>query len=524
MKKGKWLTYAAIAVAFMIGAVTFGFRPRAAQAEEADVRYIDMYLIAGQSNAAGYSAAPNPGETFANVRYAGQVNRKINQTAGTNDSVNAILDGVTKGLGRSATHIGPEYGMACVLNDMYTPDNKALLFKTAAGGTSIRNIDSGESADFGNWCPPSKRTSTNAATGVMYDRFVENFATVVDRLKTEGFTPRVCGMAWMQGETDRYYTADFKAHFSAFVADIRTDLSAIAETDLSTMPIVMGEISETFSAYDQKSVNQAFNDALHKLADSLENVGYIESGKFVINTATATVGTDRYHWNTGDMTQIGKLFAQKILDLAPRKTVAPNDTAGTLSFTRGSVAYTVTDGVLTLTPHPHTGCVLGTLSVNGNRVTLSEGSYSMPLTAAAVIEADFVAAREFILNYKINASKGAFVGTPPRTVYEGDVLELKISCKEGYSVDSVTMGDAALTYHADTDSYVSAPITANATVRVNFRDPTPCPDEQNPSQGGTDNTEQPSSAPSKKGCGSELAAALSLLSAVGIGLLFIKRV
>ena len=44
---------------------------------EPSLKPIDIYLIAGQSNAAGYSAKGGLNETFENIGYAGEIDRSI---------------------------------------------------------------------------------------------------------------------------------------------------------------------------------------------------------------------------------------------------------------------------------------------------------------------------------------------------------------------------------------------------------------------------------------------------------------
>ena len=110
-----------------------------AHASESARTPIDMYLIAGQSNAAGYSTKgfSSLNETFENVGYGGEVQRYFRDT--TKPSSSAYLEfedfvwGVRSGLGSSAGYVGPEYGIAKAINEQYAsmPDGrKAFIFKT----------------------------------------------------------------------------------------------------------------------------------------------------------------------------------------------------------------------------------------------------------------------------------------------------------------------------------------------------------------------------------------------------------
>ncbi|MGN1053269.1 MAG: hypothetical protein ACI4SH_07780, partial [Candidatus Scatosoma sp.] len=96
---------------------------------------VDMYLIAGQSNAAGYSPKGAENQTFTNVWYTGEVNKTLDGTgANANMGDYTAYTNVTVGQGKSQNEIGPEYGIAKVLNDYYSGDTKALIVKSAAGG------------------------------------------------------------------------------------------------------------------------------------------------------------------------------------------------------------------------------------------------------------------------------------------------------------------------------------------------------------------------------------------------------
>ena len=195
--------------------------------QTAETKAMDIYLIAGQSNAAGYSDHKGTlSEEYDSMMYAGQIDCPINGNTGINDHLDTFSTKVVPGLGRPG-RIGPEYGMASSLSSLYSVGRQAMIFKTAAGGTSLSNATNHSNSTYGNWYPPSKRTPTdrNVATGVLYDRFVANFETVHAKLVADGYRPRVVGMVWMQGENDRY-TANYDELITALISDLRKDLLA----------------------------------------------------------------------------------------------------------------------------------------------------------------------------------------------------------------------------------------------------------------------------------------------------------
>ncbi len=93
---------------------------------------IDVYLIAGQSNAAGYSFHDGKfPEIFPNIWYAAETDKYRNGRYLGSRCLSSLSDfrfGVRAGYGTIPNRIGPEYGMAKVLNDLYSKENPALIF------------------------------------------------------------------------------------------------------------------------------------------------------------------------------------------------------------------------------------------------------------------------------------------------------------------------------------------------------------------------------------------------------------
>lgn len=523
MKKRFTYPVAALAAVCLIAAAV-AFVPGPHTAAAAESRYIDLYLIAGQSNAAGYSSVSGvTRQTFSNVMYAGEVNRPVGASGGSNSYLADFADSVTTGLGRSGNYIGPEYGMAEVLDPLYTGDHKTLIFKSAAGGTSLQNTNSGESATYGNWLPPSERNNypENAATGVQYDVFMENFTAVYDTLLSRGYAPRVRGMAWMQGEADRGAPAVYKTLIQTFIADIRADLSDVTGTELSQMPFVMGEISDTFGAYGNVNTNRAFNDMLHEVAALVPGTAVIESGRYVINDASGVVGTDQYHWRGSDMEEIGTLFAEEILRLASDAVrVNPDDTpSGTAVFANGSVAYAFDAGTLSLTPEAAAGYSLTSLTVNGTPVTETDGRYTVAADGGVVeIVAVFSPLPVYKISYEFDESMGSVVaGYRPSSCAQGLTFTIRVWHGQGYEVADLTCNGAEMTLSAEinesTAEYTSPAVTGDSTVIITFRAAEPT--EPAPPEDDTPADDAPTDAGDGEadGCGGALAGTLALSAA-----------
>ena len=277
---------------------------------------VDMYLLAGQSNAVGYSPKWALNQTFENVWYAGEVNRKLD---GTN--ANATLGdhttyvNVTAGLGRDNSCIGPEYGMSEVLNDLYAgTDRKAMIVKSAAGGTNLSDNSGGENANFGNWYPRSLWTAVNAdpannaatdPTGVQYYNFVENFKTVYTELKTEGYTPVVKGMVWMQGCSDVGGVSNYDELLKTLISDVRSDIFAVTGREADrTVPFIIGEIPV---GINPSAKVPAFNELQRKAASESEEA-------YTVATDGLEIGSDGWHFTSSSAEELGKRFGKRLTE------------------------------------------------------------------------------------------------------------------------------------------------------------------------------------------------------------------
>lgn len=293
---------------------------------------LDIYLIAGQSNACGYTPHNNkPSKQYENVWYAGMTDKKfITNTPNygyTNiEDFDFYYRAVTTGMGTSIKHIGPEYGMAKIFNDEYKGKTKAFIFKTGAGGTSLN--DSTHSA-YGNWYPKSywqsgytpditKQSLDNDPTGILYQLFVENFKLVYHSLKENGYNPVVKGMAWMQGEDDLHIDRlkNYQKLLTAFIQDIRTDLAEITQDkDLLEMPFVIGKISPSFGYWNNNNV-PAMNFVQDTVAEELKNVRTIAvDDLYIVQENGKNKGPDPYHYCFEDMVTLGERFGEALLDM-----------------------------------------------------------------------------------------------------------------------------------------------------------------------------------------------------------------
>ena len=288
----------------------------------ATLKEIDVYLIAGQSNAAGYSWHDGKfTEFFPNVWYAAETdNYRDGSYLGSShiESFSEFIFGITQGLGTIPDRIGPEYGMAKVFSAHYSKDNPALIFKSAAGGTALRDTAEGESNLYGNWYPrslwPAGFTPSNAdTTGRQYHLFVENFKKAYRILKENGYLARVRGMVWMQGCSDLSHEEEYAALLPVFIADIRNDLVSItADPTLAEMPFIIGKIATTEASYNNPVV-PPFNAVQQHAADTIVNVATVETADLIIvGPDGKNRGRDPYHFTGEDAVVLGIRFGEAL--------------------------------------------------------------------------------------------------------------------------------------------------------------------------------------------------------------------
>jgi hypothetical protein len=214
---------------------------------DASSNTIDIYLIAGQSNAAGYTKVEASdkadlidydsryGTGFNNVLYYGCTNVNVGA------SLPAMSIQSTKiGLGNGADYIGPELGMAEFFELDKGIQNKVGIIKYASGASSIYDdYTSSSNKVRGNWYSPSvaKAISGGAVgdpniSGNCYRVFLDVVEQGLEADKTAGYTPVIKGIAWMQGEAEcqsAEYSAKYDILLNALISDLRSGLAERAK-------------------------------------------------------------------------------------------------------------------------------------------------------------------------------------------------------------------------------------------------------------------------------------------------------
>ena len=212
-----------------------------------DGKEIDVWLIAGQSNAIGSAYVSNYPTDAAYADYKQLL---------TDGSQNVWYIGNSKtefapcgfGFGSNSSYSGPEIGFTTALDGN---GKMNAIIKQAYGNTSLyNNTTSNESINYGTWTPPSyiEKHSVDTIgnrTGDLYLTFMQKVEDSLKLLEESGYTPVIRGLYYMQGEADTFGAASSGAYrelLETLIYDMRSDLTEIAGYDLSELPFVYGRI------------------------------------------------------------------------------------------------------------------------------------------------------------------------------------------------------------------------------------------------------------------------------------------
>lgn len=255
---------------------------------------IDVYLIGGQSNAAGRALISNvvldPGQIGSNtaqltntdVRF--YYSETVDANAGATPNAWTTLQPAAQFEG----YFGPEIGLGNRLAELY-PDRTIALIKHAKGSTSLAS----------DWNPTGEG-------GAQWQLFVQTVQAGLQALIDEGHTPVLRGMVWQQGETDANSESGSEAYGSnlkQFIAAVREEFSA------PDMAFVYGTIlqkeSRPFGAKVRAGQEAVDEDAQSPL--SITGANLINADDLKTN-----YNNDLVHFDYISQIELGKRFAEEL--------------------------------------------------------------------------------------------------------------------------------------------------------------------------------------------------------------------
>lgn len=249
-------------------------------------KIINVYLIAGQSNAVGYgmdiagSIAKSDErftEGFENVIYYGS------QERWNGSYPNKNFAPVKLGMGVSHDRSGAEIGIASAIAD--NGEMNAII-KCAWGATHIYPDSQYEvSLKQGTWTSPTYiennnvDLSENELIGNMYNRFEQTVKDGIRLLIEDGYTPVIKGVWWMQGEAEMFtleMASEYRELYKTLILDMRDLLSETTGYDCSEVPFVCGLPKWNTKNSPPPAYQGMVRTAMQTVAGELTNVGYVD--------------------------------------------------------------------------------------------------------------------------------------------------------------------------------------------------------------------------------------------------------
>lgn len=251
--------------------------------EEGTEKIINVYLIAGQSNAVGYGldlgnriAMSDQRFTkgFDNVLYYGVQER----WGGFKTDID--FEPVKIGQGVDYNRCGAELGIA----DSIADDGEMnAIIKCAWGATYLYpDTENAMSLYRGTWTSPTYLknhnidTSKNPLIGNLFTLWEETIAHAINLLIEDGYTPVIKGVWWEQGEAEMMTSLEmanaYRELYKTLIYDTRDMLGRITGYDCSNVPFVCGLASLTPTPAYQGIVRTA----MQTVALELNNVGTVD--------------------------------------------------------------------------------------------------------------------------------------------------------------------------------------------------------------------------------------------------------
>ncbi len=316
---------------------------------------MDMYVILGQSNALGISNVSLLDEENKDTL---DTNRADNIYFYGGGELNEYRTEKTKlrfGQGQNTVRFGAEIGLADYLSKNDLTKNDTLIFKCAYGGTSLIDLPASNSNKRwgGTWTPPSideipaydragypctytvngtEYTGTYAV-GALFNRTVSWLTAAVDMYEAEGYTIRLKGTFWMQGEADAQNSVNgnlYERYLKCLINDLRVEYSEFSLLDAETAPFVIGKIAPTFN-WDSTTARagvQVIRAAQDRVASEAPYVQTVETDDYmIVDPATGTFVSgchDKYHFGADDMVCLGRDVAEACFKPTANITVVGN--------------------------------------------------------------------------------------------------------------------------------------------------------------------------------------------------------
>ena len=288
---------------------------------------INVWLIGGQSNASGY-AIDTPTDALTDSRFTEGFDNVLYYGSADDNVISSFVPAKI-GQGKSQTAIGAEIGIASMLGGNGTMNAIIKLGR----GASYLYPDTGNdvSKNYGTWTSPSYISNNGVNTdgtkiGNLYAEFIQMVKDGLELLEAQGYTPVIRGMWWMQGEAETWREAlalEYENLISAFIGDVRSDLSDISGENLSNMPFIIGVVDSNQSKDESGNFVYTIPPYIEKVAEAQRsiaakavNVSYIETKDLERR--------DQWHFTADVQQYLGEQFVNKVVSFEGKYSVTVN--------------------------------------------------------------------------------------------------------------------------------------------------------------------------------------------------------
>ena len=282
---------------------------------------VDLYILAGQSNAIGQGAVSEltQSQSTADALFWRSYHDNQNSAQSTQRFQDTWSQSIVAGEtgGNDASRFGPEIGFADYMESSAT--RPFGIIKYAVGSTALtKDYDPDNSSQYSSdWDIDPDATG---ADGDCWRGLQLALQTGIDKITTAGYGYRIAGVIWWQGESGGNAT-----ELNAFIAELRNHVKSEYLTDMvkERLPVVIaGTNNSTWGNDFEASV--AHPDAYVGFVDTHESSGS-QNGNVHPGSGANGLLTDGNGTGNNDMYDIGVMFAEKMVLARDGLTSTGND-------------------------------------------------------------------------------------------------------------------------------------------------------------------------------------------------------
>lgn len=391
-------TGSGVALAYWFNGVWYRSSDNAVLAD----RTIDVYLLAGQSNAHGHatvadldSSRHNQNGLFYTSWHQGTSNASSEQYY--SDWLTSIVAGNTRGDDNNSTlgnslYFGPEIGFASKAEEIGLTNRGFAVLKHAIGASTLIDDSSDPTGGLSDW----DLTGTGDRRGDAYRAFKRALTDGLGKLEALGYGYNLKGMIWWQGESN--ITGATYQDLIDFIADFRNylDTTYTLSTPKEEFPIVITGTTNIWGT-----------DFEDEVANKDSYIGFVNAEDFGqrsgngIHVGSSADSADRDSDGINDMFEIGEQYAIQM------QKAQAGLTAGWVPDVSNVNLWVNADDDSTITVDSGTGYVTQVDSVTGT-------NYFVPTSGSTI---------EHVLDTTLDRKVLRFTGSSPTTSFVGSSLE-----------------------------------------------------------------------------------------------------